>query len=111
MSENEVNEEGAEQAPDGDLSEALSGGEESFVTEGDGAPKSKSVVVLGAVLAGIVAYYAYFKFVPKSADAALPPPSAETQDADRTIKTFINAGGESIKSMQEMLKNTVKNVE
>src|SRR4051812_37661838 len=113
MSENELNQDGADQAADQDLNDALSSGEESFATGGEEKPQSKKpVVVLGVVLAAIVAYFGYSKFMPKGASAsAVPPPSAETLEADKTITTFLNAGGESIKTMQELLKNTSRIVQ
>src|SRR4051812_46362987 len=111
MSESEINPDG-EQASDSDLSETLSNGDESFVTEGDTAPQSKkSVIVLGVVLAGIVGYFGYSKFVPKSAGAATPPQSAQSLEADRTITTFLSSGNENIKSMQQLLQNTSKIVQ
>jgi hypothetical protein len=112
MSENEVNQDGAEQGANSDLSEALSDGDESFVTEGEGTPKNKkSMIVLGVLLAGLVGYFGYSKVVPKGESVAAAPPSAQTLEADKTITTFLSAGSDSIKSMQQLLQNTSRIVE
>lgn len=94
----------------GDLADALSNGDESFITgEETRQPMSKgTLIIFGLVLAaGALVYFMYLKTGPSAADAA----TSEARAADETITEFLSAGNTNIKLMEDMLRNTERVVE
>jgi len=93
---------------DGDLSEALSDGEVEFVTEEHAKKGAGGMILFGLVIAAASAtYFMYWKTGPSSAGAM----TAEAKEASTTIKQFLDDGQVSLRTMEEMRKNTEKVVE
>ncbi|HEV7300188.1 MAG TPA: hypothetical protein VGN72_12535 [Tepidisphaeraceae bacterium] len=93
---------------EGDLSEALSDGEVEFVSEEATKKGAGGMILFGLVVAAASAtYFMYWKTGPASASAQ----TAEAQEATTTIKKFLDDGQVSLRTMEEMRKNTEKVVE
>jgi hypothetical protein len=104
---NEVDERNA--ADDGveDLSASLGGGDESFIIPEKKQANRTSIVVFAIAMVGLGGWYLmYLKSGPNAAAA-----SAEAVAADKTITQFLKAGDRNIKDMQDLLRNTEKEVE
>jgi len=91
-----------------DLTGALSESEQEFVTEAKAPVNRSTLVLFGIILLAMAGYYfMYLRTGPKAANAA----STEVVAADQTIKSFLANGDQSVKGMQEMIKNTEKIVQ
>ncbi|HVT90157.1 MAG TPA: hypothetical protein VHD56_14985 [Tepidisphaeraceae bacterium] len=99
-----------EQPQGGDSSAGYEAGDESIVMGEEKQPVSRSsLVMFGILVIGAASVYCmYRKAGPSSANAAVAEQSAE---ADKTINTFLNGGDTSIRSMEQLLKNTEKVVQ
>ena len=96
-----------EDAAPGDLDEALSDADPTFVTEEPRKPLSRGTLVIAIILAACAAatYFMYVRNGPSKAGAA----TVEAAQADATIQTFLSA--DNVKAMKEMLRNTHKVVQ
>ena len=77
-----------DEVPDAALAQTLGGGETEYVTGAEGKRPNKSAAIFGAavLLGGAVLYGMYWRAGPSAAAAADPA-------AERTIQTFLKAGG------------------
>lgn len=86
-----------------------SGGDEAVVSEDKPTVNRGTLVMFGImILAAASLYVMYKRTSPAAANAAVSPASAE---ANKTISTFLSGGDRSIKSMEQLLKNTEKVVQ
>jgi hypothetical protein len=105
----EENQDGTEQHNDAgdDLSSALGGGDETFVLPEKKPVNRSSFVFFAIAMVAVGGYYLmYVRTGPNTAAA-----SAEAVAADKTITTFLKGGDQNIREMQNMLRNTEKEVE
>jgi hypothetical protein len=85
-----------------DISEVLGGGDAEYVVpeERKSISQSTLVLILLVVLGGAGLYVMHLKTGPKSAVAA------ETQEATKTISTFLSGGETNIRNMENALRET-----
>jgi hypothetical protein len=99
---------GGAAAGDDNLQDALSGGDEGYVTEGEGSKKPSPIVTLGLALAVVGGGYLWWsRGGPAGADAATP-----TEDpASQTVTKFLDGGTANVQMMEKMLRDTEKVVQ
>jgi hypothetical protein len=97
-----------DETTDAGLSDALAEGDVEFMAEETPKKGAGSLILFAFVIAAAGAtYFMYWKTGPATAAAA----SAEAVEAKTTITKFLSDGQVSLKTMEEMRKNTEKVVE
>jgi len=93
----------------GDMGDAgATGGDSEFVTETKAPANKNALVLFGLILAGMAGtYLMYVRSGPAQATAA----ALEAEQAKQQISSFLDGGGDNIKNMERMLRETEKVVE